>query len=246
MDRLIYIAMTGAQQAFHRQAVTSNNLANASTAGYKAETSAYRTAQVVGPGLPARAYAIDTTQGADLGAGAVKPTGRDLDVAIQGDGFFAVQALDGNEAYTRGGSFRVSADGELQTRNGIPVVGEGGPISIPQDSKLSIGPDGTISTVDLGQTPNNVAVIGRLKLVNPEKADLVRGNDGLFRTRGGNPADADPNVVVVAGALEDSNVNPVSTMVDMINLARQYDLHMKMLQTADANAQKANQLLASG
>ena len=246
MDRLIYIAMTGAQQAFHRQAVTSNNLANASTAGYKAETSAYRTAQVSGSGLPARAYAIDTTQGADLAAGAIQRTGRDLDAAIEGDGFFAVQGLDGTEAYTRGGSFRVSADGELQVRGGLAVLGEGGPISIPQDSRITIAPDGTISAVDLGQSAANVVSVGRLKLVNPEKNDLVRGNDGLFRTRGGNPADADLNVAVVAGALEDSNVNPVATMVDMINLSRQFDLHMKLLQTVDGNAQKANQLLAGG
>jgi flagellar basal-body rod protein FlgF len=246
MDRLIYIAMTGAQQAFNRQAVTSNNLANASTAGYKAETSAYRTAQVTGAGMSGRAYAIDTTQGADLSAGAIQGTGRDLDVAIQGDGFFAVQALDGTEAYTRGGSFRVSADGELQVRSGLAVLGEGGPISIPQDSRITIAPDGTISAVDLGQSAANVVSVGRLKLVNPEKPDLVRGNDGLFRTRGGSPADADPNVTVVGGALEDSNVNPVATMVDMINLSRQFDLHMKLLQSVDGNAQKANQLLTSG
>ena len=246
MDRLIYIAMTGASQAFHQQAVTSNNLANASTTGYKAETAAYRTAQVVGPGVPSRAYAIDTTQGADLSAGAIQRTGRDLDVAVEGDGMFAVQALDGSEAYTRAGSFKTSPEGELQTRNGLAVLGEGGPISIPQDSKISIGGDGTVSAVDLGQSAANVIVVGRLKLVNPEKADVVRGNDGLFRTRSGNPADADDTVKVVAGALEDSNVNPVATMVDMINLARQFDLHMKVLTTADANAQRANQLLTSG
>lgn len=246
MDRLIYIAMTGASQAFQQQAVTSNNLANASTTGYKAETATYRSAQVVGPGLPSRAYAIDTTQGADLSAGAIQRTGRDLDVAIEGDGMFAVQALDGSEAYTRAGSFKTSPEGELQTRTGLAVLGEGGPISIPQDSKISIGVDGTVSAVDLGQSAANVIVVGRLKLVNPEKADVVRGNDGLFRTRTGNPADADETVKVVAGALEDSNVNPVATMIDMINLARQYDLHMKLLTTADANAQRANQLLTSG
>jgi flagellar basal-body rod protein FlgF len=246
MDRLIYIAMTGAQQQFHQQAVTANNLANASTAGYKAETSGFRTAQVVGPGLPARAYALNATQGADLSAGALQRTGAPLDVAIEGDGFFAVQALNGNEAYTRGGSFKISPEGELQTRGGLPVLGEGGPISIPQDSRIAIGADGTISAVDLGQSAANVLIVGRLKLVNPERSDLVRGADGLFRTRSGDPADADPNVKVVGGAVEDSNVNTVSTMVEMINLARQYELHMKILQTADANAQRANQLLSAG
>lgn len=246
MDRLIYIAMTGAQQQFHQQAVTANNLANASTAGYKAETAAYRTAQVEGQGLPARAYALTATQGADLTAGAIQRTGRDLDVAIEGDGFFAVQALDGSEAYTRGGSFRISPEGELQTRAGLPVLGEGGPISIPTDTQVSIAADGTISAVTLGQSAANVIVAGRLKLVNPERGDLVRGADSLFRPRGGAAVDVDPNVKVVAGALEDSNVNTVATMVEMINLARQYDLHMKVLQSADSNAQRANQLLSAG
>jgi len=246
MDRLIYIAMTGAQQQFHQQAITANNLANAATSGYKAETSAYRTAAVVGPGLPARAYALASTSGVDLSFAEIQRTGRDLDVAIEGPGFFAVQALDGTEAYTRGGSFRVSPEGELQTPAGLPVLGDGGPVAIPQDSKISIGPDGTISAVDLGQSAKNVITVGRLKLVNPERADLVRGADGLFRLRGGGAAEADPTVMVGAGALEGSNVDTVATMVEMLNLARQYDLHMKILQEADSNAQRANQLLSVG
>jgi flagellar basal-body rod protein FlgF len=246
MDRLIYIAMTGAQQQFHQQAITANNLANAATPGYKAETSAYRTAEVVGPGLPARAYALASTSGVDLSAAEIQRTGRDLDVAIEGPGFFAVQALDGTEAYTRGGSFRVSPEGELQTRAGLPVLGDGGPVVIPPDSKVTIGPDGTISAVDLGQSAKNVITVGRLKLVNPDRADLVRGADSLFRLRGGGAAEADPNVMVAAGGLEDSNVDTVATMVEMLSLARQYDLHMKILQAADSNAQRANQLLSAG
>lgn len=246
MDRMIYITMNGAQQALAQQALTAHNLANASTTGYKSETSAFRVAQVTGPtGLPTRAYTLQTTQGADLAPGAIQNTGRDLDVAIDGNGFFAVQALDGNEAYTRSGSLTIDADGQLQTRAGLPVLGEGGPITIPPESKVSIGKDGTVSVVTEGQSAANVNVIGQIKLVNPDRADLVRGGDGLFRARNG-AADADPTVTLAAGALEDSNVNPVAAMLDLIGTARQFDLHMKMLQSVDENAQRANQLLAAG
>ena len=245
MDRLIYIAMTGAAQQFHQQSITANNLANAATVGYKAETTAFRTSYVNGPGAAARAYAMASSDGADVSAGAIRPTGRELDVAIEGEGYFAVQALDGSEAYTRAGSFRISPEGELQTRSGLTVLGEGGPLSIPANSQVEIGADGTVSAVEHGPTARNVQVVGRLKLVTLDRATLVRGGDGLFRSRGGE-ATTDANVRVVAGSLEESNVNAVGAMVEMINLARQYDLHMKVLQSADGNAQRANQLLASG
>jgi flagellar basal-body rod protein FlgF len=245
MDRLIYIAMTGAQQVLNQQAVSTHNLANASTAGFKAETAAFRAAPIQGPGLPTRAYAVDATTGADLAPGTIQGTGRDLDVAIEGEGFIAVQALDGSEAYTRNGSFVIDADGQLQTRSGLPVLGEGGPINIPADSKLAIGRDGTVSASIQGQSAANVAVLGKIKLVNPAKGELTRGPDGLFRMPGGVPADADPAVALVGGALESSNVNAVASMVEMINLARQFELHMKILQNAEQNAQRASQLLAA-
>ena len=244
MDRLIYLAMTGAQQLLQQQAVASHNLANASTTGYKAETAAFRVAPVVGgPGHATRAYAVASTTGADLAAGAIQPTGRDLDVAIEGDGFLAVQALDGNEGYTRNGSLDISPDGELRTRTGLTVLGEGGPIVVPPDSRITIARDGTVSAVSEGTQANTVSVVGRLKLVKIDKADIVRGGDGLFRTRSGEAADAEPSVVVAAGALESSNVNAVSAMVDMINLARQFEMHMKLLQSAEQNEQRATQVL---
>jgi flagellar basal-body rod protein FlgF len=247
MDRLIYLAMTGAQQLLQQQAVTSHNLANAATTGYKAETAAFRVAPVVGgAGHPTRAYAVASTTGADLAAGAIQPTGRDLDVAIEGEGFLAVQALDGTEGYTRNGSLDVSPDGELRTRSGLTVLGEGGPLIVPPDSKITIGRDGTVSAVTEGPQANTVTVVGRLKLVKIAQADIVRGGDGLFRTRGGEAADADPAVVVASGALESSNVNAVSAMVDMINLARQFEMHMKLLQNAESNEQRATQLLGGG
>lgn len=244
MDRMIYVAMGGANQLFHQQAVVAHNLANAGTAGYKADTTAFRVAPVSGPGLATRAYGVETTTGADLTGGSIQKTGRELDVAIQGDGFFAVQAADGNEAYTRNGSFQVSPDGVLTTSSGLTVLGDGGPISVPPDSNLTIAKDGTVSLTTFGQSSANVTVLGRLKLVNPDKASVVKGPDGLFRLNGGDTADVDEAVTLVSGSLEGSNVNAVSTMIDMIALARQFDLSMRLLQNAETDAQRATQLLA--
>ena len=245
MDRLIYLAMAGAQQLLQQQAVTAHNLANANTTGFKAESAAFRVAPVTGPGDATRAYAVETTPGADLTPGALQDTARDLDVAIEGPGFFTVQAKDGTEAYTRAGSFDVSPDGELITRTGLTVLGEGGPITVPPDTKVSVGRDGTVSGIAYGQSAA-VNVLGRLKLVNPGAADVQKAGDGLFRMRSGDAVDADPAVTVKAGALEASNVNAVSAMVDMINLARNFEMQMKLLQNADGNEQRANQLLAAG
>ena len=245
MDRLIYLAMAGAQQLLQQQAVTAHNLANAGTTGFKAESTAFRVAPVTGPGLPTRAYALETTPGTDLTPGALQDTARDLDVAIEGPGFFAVEAKDGTEAYTRSGSFDISPDGELQTRTGLTLLGEGGPITIPPDSKVAIGRDGTVSAVSGGQSAA-VNVLGRLKLVNPAANEIQKGPDGLFRLKSGQPADADEAVSVTGGALESSNVNAVAAMVDMITLARNFEMQMKLLQNADGNEQRANQLLSAG
>lgn len=245
MDRLVYIAMSGAQQLLEQQAIAAHNLANASTSGFKAEMSAFRAAPVNGPGLATRAYAADTTIGADLTNGALQPTGRDLDIAIQGDGFFAVQGRDGSEAYTRDGGLSINADGELTTRSGLQVLGDGGPIVIPQDSKVSIANDGTVSVVTYGQSAANVTTVGQIKLVNPARTDVMKGADGLFHARGGAPVEIDPNVKIASGMLESSNVNPVSAMVDMINLARQFEMQMKLIQSTEGNDQRATQLLAT-
>jgi flagellar basal-body rod protein FlgF len=244
MDRLIYVAMAGAEQLFSQQAVVAHNLANAGTPGYKADTTAFSVAPLVGPGLQTRAYAVASTPGADFAAGSIQKTGRELDLAIQGDGFFAVQTSDGGEAYTRNGSLQLSADGVLTTSAGLTVLGDGGPISVPPDSNLTIAKDGTVSLTTFGQSSANVTVLGRLKLVNPDKTGLVKGADGLFRLSGGDTADVDETVTLVSGSLEESNVSAVSTMIDMIALARQFDLSMRLLQDADSDEQRANQLLA--
>lgn len=245
MDKLIYVAMTGAKQAMEQQATTANNLANVNTTGFRAQLDQFRAVPVLGEGLlPTRAFVVDSTVGSDLSAGSIQKTGRDLDVAIQGSGWIAVQAPDGSEAYTRNGSLQMNENGVLQTSTGLQVLGDGGAISIPPGSQLGVAKDGTVSIVPDGSKNGNVTVVGRIKLVNPPDMDIVRGDDGLFRLKDGANAEADPNVNLVQGALESSNVNAVNEMVNMITQARQYDLHMKMLQNAEGNASKASQLLA--
>lgn len=244
MDRLIYTAMTGAKHVFMQQAGTANNLANASTIGFKAQEHRFRAVPVVGDGMPTRAFVVDASVSDVMDEGPLMFTGRNLDVAVQGRGWMAVQLPDGSEAYTRAGSLDVDVTGLLQTKSGYPVAGDGGPINIPPDNKIEIAPDGTVSVVPAFGTPNNTNAIGRIKLVNPPEADLVRGADGLFRLRNGQPADADTNVKLVSGTLEGSNVNVTDAMVNLISLSRQFEMQIKMLQTADTNAQRADQLLS--
>ena len=241
MDRLIYLAMAGAKATMARQDVLANNLANASTAGFRAEMQAFRAVPVRGDGASTRAYALESTVGHDERAGPVQSTGRALDVAVQGRSWLAVQGLDGTEAYTRAGSLQVSADGQLVTAGGLPVLGDGGPIAVPPDSTLDIAPDGTITA----RGPDaRLQTLGRLKLVTPEGPGvLARGADGLFRAADGElPADGDARVI--AGALEGSNVGAVETMVAMIAAARQFEQQMKVLQGAEQREQGASRLLA--
>lgn len=246
MDRLIYTAMSGAKQIFLQQAGVAQNLANATTTGYRAMEHRLRAVPVVGPGQPTRAFTVDASVANIFEQGAVITTGRPLDVALQGAGWIAVQTADGTEAYTRAGNLRTDANGILQTTSGFNVLGEGGPISLPPDNNITIAPDGTVSSVPRpgAGALNSANVVGRIKLVNPPENDLVRGDDGLFRVASGIPGIPDENVKLVPEALEGSNVNPVDAMVRMISLARQFEMQIKMLQTADANARSADQLLA--
>ncbi len=243
MDRMIFVAMTGAKHILGQQASVAQNLANVSTTGYRAAASAFRAVPVQGEGLATRTFVVDSTAGANFAPGAIQQTGRDLDVAVQGAGWIAVQAADGSEAYTRNGNLQVSANGMLQTRSGQNVLGDGGPISIPPDSLISIAKEGTISAVSTLPPPKSVNVLGRIKLVNPDPKLLTRGNDGLFRLAGGGAAEADPNVALASRSLEGSNVNVVEEMISMISLARQYDLQMQLLSNAEKNANQASQIL---
>jgi flagellar basal-body rod protein FlgF len=245
MDRMIYTAMTGAKHILEQQATTAHNLANATSTGFKAQVDSFRAVPVVGQGMPTRAFVVDATVGADFNPGPIQATSRDLDLAIQGKGWLVVQRADGSEGYTRNGSLKVSENGLLQTASGLTVMGDGGPISIPPDVTISIAKDGTVSSVANGTLPGPSNTIGRLKLVNPPETDLVRSEDGLFVTKSGS-AEVDANVNVVSGALEGSNVNVVDAMVTMISLARQFETQMKLVQSAENNANKASQLMSMG
>lgn len=244
MDRLIYTAMTGASHVLQQQASVAENLANANTPGFRATLNTFRAVPLVGEGLATRTFVVDSTAGADFTPAVMQQTGRALDVAVQGPGWIVVQAADGKEAYTRNGSFKITSNGVLQTSAGLNVVGDAGPISIPPDTEVTFAKDGTISSVPSGSGAAAVVVIGRLKLVNPPQQLMERGGDGLFRTRDGSTATADVNVAIAPNSLEGSNVNTVEAMVNMISLARKFDMQMKMLQSADSNAQHASQILS--
>lgn len=245
MDRMIYVAMSGAKQMLEQQSVVANNLANVATTGFRAHMSAFRAAEVFGEGAATRAFVIESTPTADYTPGAIQQTGRDLDVAVEGAGWIAVQTADGSEAYTRNGSLQVNVNGQLQTRSGLNVIGDGGPIAVPGDTRVTVGGDGTVSTVPTGNQATQVTPIGRIKLVNPPEAQLIRGDDGLFRMRGNGQAEVDPKVKLQGGALEGSNVNAVEAMVSMIAISRQFDMQMKILQNADGNDRTATQLLSN-
>jgi flagellar basal-body rod protein FlgF len=238
MDRMIYLSMSGAKAALQRQDVLSNNLANASTTGFRAELMAFRAVPVRGDGASTRVYALESTPGYKAEQGPIQQTGRALDVAMNGNAWLGVQGLDGTEAYTRAGALEVSPEGVLVTQTGLQVNGAGGPISVPANAQVEIGADGTVTALTPGQKPVS---IGKLKLVTPE-APLTRGEDGLFRGDAGD-LDADPNARVTSGALEGSNVSAVATMVSMISAARQFEQQMKMLESAEKQDQTAQKLL---
>lgn len=245
MDKLIYTAMSGAKHIFGRQASIAHNLANAVSTGYRSEEHRLRAVPVRSETLPTRAFAVDASVANDFTPGPLAQTGRPLDVAVQGQGWFALAMPDGTEAYTRNGSLEINVNGVLQTRNGTPVQGDGGPISIPPDNEITVGKDGMISLKPSSGAQNTVTQVGILKLVNPPEADLVRGADGLFRLRDGSAAQVDPAVQVASGFLEGSNVNVVDQLVAMISLARQFETQLKLLSTAEQNDRAAAQLLAT-
>ncbi len=244
MDRAIYTAMTGAKSTLLQQASVGNNLANASTDGFKAELHRLRAVPVLSDAMPSRAFVVDASVATDLTSGPLQHTGRSLDVAIKGEGWFAVQSPDGREAYTRSGRFELTQNGELVDERGLRVLGDGGPIALPPDNRYEIAPDGTISAVPTTGNRNAAEVVGRLKLVKP--AQVERGDDGLFRAAGGAPAAADESVQVASGYVEGSNVNVVEQMVQMISLSRHFEFQTKLLTTAEQNDQAANKVISNG
>ncbi len=246
MDRMIYIGMGGAKQAMEQQASVANNMANASTPGFRAQISMARAVPLVGEEAGTRVMVVSMTPGANLRSGPMTQTGRPLDVAIRGEGWLAVQMPDGGEAFTRVGNLQLGAEGQLLTMDSLPLLGDAGPLVVPPGSSLTVAADGVVSALGAGDPAVGMAQVGRLKLVNPDARDLVRGDDGLFRMRAGLPApQADPNVKLLTGAIEGSNVNAVEVMVDMIANARRFEMQMKTVQTAESNDQQANKLLSN-
>ena len=243
MDRMLYVAMTGAKQTLVAQTATTHNLANASTTGFLADLESFRAMPVYGPGHPTRVYAMAERPGVDYAHGTQTATGRDLDVSVNGNGWIAIEARDGSEAYTRAGDLRVAADGFLVNGAGYRVLGNAGPISIPQNEKIDIGVDGTISLRPLGQAPNTLSAADRIKLVSSPNESMVKGADGLIRTRTGEPLPQDENMRVTPGSLETSNVSAVEAMVNLITLSRQFEMQVKAMHTTQENDQSAQQLL---
>lgn len=243
MDKYLYLAMSGASQAMLAQQTNANNLANVSTVGFKATLDHFKAAPVYGPGHPDRVYTSDQLAGSNFQQGPVMTTGRDLDIAINGEGWFSVQAADGNPAYSRRGDFRIDPNGLLLNGANQIVLGDGGPITLPQFESAVIGRDGTISIRAAGQGANTLVAVDRIRLVNPPSEQLYRGEDGLFRSRDGLEAPADATISVTAGALEASNVNAVDAMVRMMEYARHYETQVKLMNIASENDAASAQLL---
>lgn len=243
MDHLLYIAASGANEAMLAQAANSHNLANASTSGFKSDLIHAQSSYLLGEGLNSRVYGMAREQGTDLRAGAIETTGRDLDIAVAGEGWIAVQAPDGGEALTRRGDLRVDEFGLLRNGAGEPVLGDAGPVALPPFSSLTIGADGTVSIVPLGEQANAVVALDRIRLLNPPRAVIEKGADGLLRVNDGVETGPDAGVRLATGSLESSNVNPVESMVRMIELSRQFESHVRLMNTAQELDASSAQLM---
>jgi flagellar basal-body rod protein FlgF len=244
MDRSLYIAMSGAKQSLLAQNSNANNLANMQTTGFKSDLEWFRSRPVLGEGYPTRVYAMIEKPGTNFSPGTLQTTGRDLDVAINGEGLIAVQGEDGKEAYTRAGDLRITPEGFLRTGTGLPVTGQNGPITIPPSEKLTIGSDGTISIVPMGNgNVTTLQVLDRIKLVKPEMNAMQKQGDGLLHTKDGMPLLASAGVSLTQGVLEGSNVNAFVAMTEMIELARNFELQTKVMKNVDENAGASAKLM---
>lgn len=249
MDRVIYTAMSGASQTLNQQSITSHNLANVSTVGFRAQLTAMKAVPIVGSSMPTRTMVTATTPTYDSTIGAFNYTGRNLDVALSQDDWLAVQLTDGSEGYTRNGAIQIDENGTLNIQ-GFPLLGDNGVLTVPQRSQVSVSTDGTLSALGAGDKRTTIAQVGKIKKVHLERNELVRGDDGFFHAtettinnRGAVLQD-NPNAKLMSGVLEGSNVNPVTAMVNLISHSRQFEMQMKQITTADENAQKANQILS--
>jgi flagellar basal-body rod protein FlgF len=245
MDRGLYVAMTGAKQIMQAQAVNNHNIANLSTTGFRADAVAFASEPIYGPGYATRVNAVAGDSGTDFSMGVMQSTGRDLDIAVNGNGFIAVRGTDGKEAYTRAGDLRVSPTGDLTTASGFPVLSESGPVVLPPSTTVTIGADGTVSVVPQGSAPFAITQVDRIKLVNPKTSGLQKGDDGLLRPKSGGKVKTDDSVSVTSGMLESSNVNAAQSLISMIELQRLYEFQIKSINSTDQNEQSAERLMLS-
>jgi flagellar basal-body rod protein FlgF len=245
MDRALYVAMTGAKQIMQAQAVNNHNIANVNTIGFRADAVSFVSQPIYGVGYPTRVNAVANDAGTDFSSGVLQSTGRELDVAVTGKGYIAVRGSDGQEAYTRAGDLRVSAQGAVTTASGLPVLTEQGPLVIPPATNVTIGNDGTVSVLPLGLAPIAIAQTDRIKLVNPPQKNLQKGDDGLLRLKDGSKAPTDPTVTLTSGMLESSNVNAAQSLINMIELQRLYEFQVRAMNSTDQNEQTAAQLMSN-
>ncbi len=243
MDKALYVAMSAAKNNMMGQSIRANNLANVNTTGFRSDFEQARSMGVYyGDGLPTRAYALTENPATNFISGPLIETGRDLDIAVEGDGFIAVENAEGEEAYTRVGELKVDSNGILRTGNNLPVIGTGGPITIPEFQKIEIGVDGIISVVLRGAPPNAPVEVDRIKLVNPDEQTLEKRGDGLLYVDDG-LAEADVNVRIISGFIEGSNVNAIEELTRILTLSRQYEMSVKMMQTTQQNSEASARLL---
>lgn len=244
MDKALYVAMSAAKNTMIGQSIRANNLANANTTGFMSDFEQARSMSVYyGEGEPTRAYALAQNPSVDFTPGAMMQTGRDMDIALNGRGFIAVEGQDGQEAYVRAGNLSIDVFGNLLTGNGLPVIGNAGPINLPDFDKFQVGTDGVISIVIKGSPPDALAQVDRVKLVNPDLTTLVKKEDGLLYQINQEEVLADPAMEVSSGFLESSNVNPVEEMIRVMTLSRQYEMSVKIMNTAKQNSETSAQLL---
>ena len=243
MDRLIYSSLAAMRGAMARQATIANNLANVNTVGFRGEFTSAEAEWLKGSGLNGRATVSQDVTGANMTPGAVTATGRDLDVALNGGTLLTVQATDGSEAYTRRGDLQMTDSGLLTTGDGMPVLGQSGPITLPPADSVSIGKDGQIWIVPQGGDPKSPQSVDTIKLVSADGSKIKKGIDGLFRVDGGGALPADPDATLTAKSLEGSNVNASATLVDMIDASRAWEAQVKMLTTAQELDKSGAQLM---
>lgn len=244
MDKVLYVAMTGARENMNAQQVHANNLANASTTGFKADLEQARAMRVIGDGISSRVYSMSERPATNTETGTLMATGRNLDIAVQGDNWIAVQASDGSERYTRSGELNINTLGQLITASGIPVMGNAGaPVVVPPAEQITIANDGSITIRPLGSGATELVLVDQIKVVSDSDRQLWKGEDGLMRTDNLIPLPGSQNPQLRSGYLESSNVNAVAELTSMISLSRQFEMQVKIMKSADENAQTASRIL---